>query len=167
MLKANAQFYKRKENSVELSESWKPEDFLDKVKVVEILGRRAFTARNNLRYDCNGKIVYSAGHTLVLFDGKNNLKDFLYLEDESNITVHEISNFAMSSDQRFAYACHNGSVATIVVWEINSKIPVKKVVLNKVCSILLMALSDSNKKALILALDEKRSISIMLSLIHI
>lgn len=41
-------------------------DFVETIRVVDILGRRAHDVRYNLWYDCDGRVLYSTGHVLAV-----------------------------------------------------------------------------------------------------
>jgi hypothetical protein len=45
-------------------------DFIDKIKVIEVIGRKSQTVRNNIKYDENERIIYSTGHLLVAYNAK-------------------------------------------------------------------------------------------------
>jgi hypothetical protein len=68
----------------------------------------------------------------------------------------------MSSDRMFAYTCHAGKSASIVIWEANSKQLIHKLLLSDFCIIFNLCLSDTNKKAIALVLDKQRSLSLIM-----
>jgi len=127
-----------------------------------IIGRKAFDRRNNLFYDFDERIIYSAGNLIVMcdpasYDGiddddesiasleddkkikkRTNARkqEFLRVDEETLFpTAPEVSTFALSLDKRFICVGTQELNARILIWEVCSRTCIKTLKLNNCCTI--------------------------------
>ena len=74
-------------------------DFVETVRVMDILGRKAHDVRYNLWYDCNGRIIYSTGHALAVYRGGKRIGACVE-NDEDNWLVQGQRHGRMQSQMR-------------------------------------------------------------------
>ena len=95
----------------EFNQNINQDEFADpacELELETVIGRRAFDRRNNLKIDCQDKIIYSAGSLIVSLtnnddpDAEALVKQSFLRPEEQRFTAisPEISTFALSEDKR-------------------------------------------------------------------
>ncbi len=93
-----------------------------------MIGRRAYDRRNNLKLDCNDRIVYPAGSLMVYIKVTNDdsgmaipKQEFLRPEEQRFSAISpEVSAFTLTDDKRLLIIGTAQSEANLIVWEINT-----------------------------------------------
>ena len=156
ILQLRKQIGKIKQNTDEIEE---PEIEL---QLEAIIGRKAYDRRNNLFYDFDEKIIYSAGNMIVMNDLNSEKEqeaeagtrlsleeddkdrrnaiarnqELLRVDEESIFpTAPEISALALSLDKRFICVGTQEIDARILIWEVCSRTCIKILKLNNCTSI--------------------------------
>lgn len=65
------------------------------LRLHNIIGRKAYGIRNNLKADQRGRIIYHSGHAVVIADLESKKKEFLF---ERGRTLEEVSTIVVSED---------------------------------------------------------------------
>lgn len=95
----------------EFNQNINQEEFADpacELELETVIGRRAFDRRNNLKMDCNDRIVYPAGSLMVYIKVGNEengmavpKQDFLRPEEQRFSAISpEVSAFTLTDDKR-------------------------------------------------------------------
>jgi len=102
-----------------------------------VIGRRAYDRRNNLKIDCQERILYCASSLMVFLD-ENKDKEalsfihqtFMRPQDEMfTSTSPEISCFTLSEDRRLLFIGLNQIESNLIVWEISTNLQLAKIIL--------------------------------------
>ena len=138
--------------------------FVNKIKLIEVIGRQAHDVRNNIYYDSKGRVLYSTGATVVSYrymgettkggDGCS-WKEFIHQKNGTEV-CERVTAMAMSSNRKFVFTCQSGTMASMTMWEIATKIRVNTIILKNLVKIIYMKMSDSNQRALVYGLNETK-----------
>jgi hypothetical protein len=105
--------------------------------------------RNNLKYDKYDRIIYSSGHAVVIVDPETNLKEFIYVKDDPIHCLQEITVVEISKDGEYLISCHAGIRSGVMMWELNSKILLKRFYLKEIVQILYLIISEDNQRLVV------------------
>jgi WD40 repeat protein len=114
-----------------------------------IFGRRAEQVRNNLKFDKYDRIIYSSGHAVVTVDPETNMKEFLYVKEDPIHCLQEVTALEISKDGEFLISCHAGTRSGVILWELNSKILLKRFYLKEIVQVLYVIISDDSERVVV------------------
>jgi hypothetical protein len=133
----------------------------------QVIGRRAFDRRNNVKVDVKDRIVYIAGSMIVYLWPNANPKsgkktghgrkyNQLFLSpDQSTRNSHpEISCFQLSKDKRMLFIGTAQNQAQLIVWEISTHTMVNKITLESVSVILFITCAYDNQHLIVIGLTK-------------
>lgn len=121
------------------------------MQLVDIFGRNSTALRGNVHYDQAGRVVYSSGHALVVFDKVKKSKDLVYLPEDH--LFQNIGAICMSKDKSKVYCCHNGTRAGLVVWKIGAKIPIKEMIIDCMSTVLYISVNDNDSRIVVYGIN--------------
>ena len=124
----------------EIQQNVDQEEFLDpacELELEHIIGRRAYDRRNNVKIDCQDRIMYTAGSVMVFMQDNTDPdadsfvhQTFMKPQDEKfTSTYPEISCFTLSEDRRLLFLATNHVEANLIVWEISTNLQLHKIIL--------------------------------------
>ena len=122
-----------------------------------VIGRRAYDRRNNVKIDCQDRIVYIAS-SLIIFLQDNLDPDsdsfiqqtFLRPQDEKFTTTSpEISVFELSEDRRLLFIGLSSTDSALIIWEISTNLQLAKINLPYLSVIYCMKIAYDSKHMII------------------
>jgi WD40 repeat protein len=142
-----------------LTEVWTPRRDLKRepneeihLKVQSVMGRRAYDRRNNLFYESQDRIIYSAGPHIIL---RNRDKNQLFLGDFAAEEFNsEISCLTLGADRRVLAFGTSEVECRVQVWDLCAYIMLMTVRLQDCCQVLLLRLSSDLKLLLVVCLSK-------------
>ena len=104
------------------------------LELEHIIGRRAYDRRNNVKIDCNERIIYCASSLIVFLqdnldpDAESFIRQsFMRPQNEKfTSTFPEVSCFTLSEDRRLLYIGTNHVESALIVWEISTNLLLSK-----------------------------------------
>jgi hypothetical protein len=124
------------------------------LRLHDLIGRRAYGIRNNLKTDQRGRLVYHSGQTVVIADMAQKCKEFLF---EKGRTLEEVSTIELSEDGELLVAACAGVRPAVVIWGLSAKLQLGKIYLENVMQVVYMALSHNNTRLLAYVLRGKKA----------
>jgi WD40 repeat protein len=123
-----------------------------RIRLHDIMGRRAYGVRNNLRADKQGRVVYHSGQAVVVADLQQHSKEFLHLRGQP---LEEVSLLEMSEDGDLLVVAYAGVRTAVMVWSLSSKLLLAEVFLEELVRIVYMAVSHDHGRLLLYGLRGK------------
>ncbi|CAD8183513.1 unnamed protein product [Paramecium pentaurelia] len=158
------------------------------LKLESIIGRRAFTRRNNLFYDYDERLIYVAGCNLVIaslddedeqddkitsqfkkynggqLQSENNsvFQQFIKLDQSDTSSSPEISCITLSQDKKLLCAGTIELNAKLLIWDICSRTCVKNIVINNAVMIMNIKFAYDNRHLICNAITQEYRQEILL-----
>lgn len=122
----------------EIQQNLDQEEFKDptcELELEHVIGRRAYDRRNNVKIDCQDRILYSASSLMVFLQDNQDPdaesfihQTFMRPHDEKfTSSFPEVSCFTLSEDRRLLFVCTNHVEASLIVWEISTNLQLHKI----------------------------------------
>lgn len=142
-----------------LTEVWTPRRDLKRdptqeirLKVESIMGRRANDRRNNLFYESQDRIIYSAGpHIILRSKDKNHLLLGDFADEDFN---SEVSCMTLGADRRVLAFGTSEVECRVQVWDLCAYIMLTSIRLQDCCQVQLLRLSTDLKYLLVVCLTK-------------
>ena len=138
------------------------------LKLVKVIGRKAFNRRNNLHYTEDNYLIFSAGSLIVLMNippesvelTKENMdnyfhENFLEPDSENLFSINpEVSTFTLSKDRKYICVGTIQKKAKLLIWEISSRTFIKSMTLAHCCVILTIKYSFDARFMVVIGLTK-------------
>jgi WD40 repeat protein len=114
------------------------------IKLQSSIGRRARDRRNNMKYDCEDRIVYISGNNLIIYTKSPSFQTFLqYNYKTTQVNLGEISCFCLTPDKRMVFLGTAELECKVMLWDLNACLMVLSYSIADNCTVLCMTPSAS------------------------
>lgn len=135
-----------------------------------VIGRRANDRRNNLKIDCQNRILYPAASLMVFLQDNLDPEADSFIQqtfmrpqrDKFESTSPEVSCFTLSEDRRILFLATNHVEANLIVWEIPTNIMQAKISIPLLSIIYCMKVAYDNKHIVMIGVTPDYVLSIVL-----
>jgi len=90
-------------------------------------------------------------------DSNHPNKEFIYVKDDPNHILQEITALEVSHDGQFLFTCHAGTRVGVMQWQLSSKILQRRLQFAEITYVLMVAVSEDMSRLILYGLTAEAS----------